>query len=118
MAGLPCFGTCTSSPAGLPTTSHRNLRSRETSTDHQLQLMLPRIALLSLGWLLASALHAELPKDAAQLLQTAGNTNDDLERQSALEAMAALPSLDDTQRKEATSLAGFVRQWNGKSLKF
>ena len=80
--------------------------------------MLLRTTLLALTCLQASLLHAELPPEASQLLQEAGNATDDHIRQSALEKMAALPSLDATQRKEAASLADFAKRWNGSSLKF
>lgn len=73
-----------------------------------------RPLLLSLTWLLAATVHAELP----ELIQRAGNTDDDRERQALLEKMAALPSLDDTRRKEADSLADFARRWNESGLKF
>jgi len=73
-----------------------------------------RSLLLSLAWLFAASLHAELP----ELIQQAGNTDNDRERQALLEKMAALPSLDDTQRKEAVSLADFARRWNESGLKF
>ncbi|WP_395749074.1 hypothetical protein [Prosthecobacter sp.] len=68
--------------------------------------------------LTTTLLHAALPPDATTFLDEAGNANDDYVRQSALEKLAALPSLDDTQRKEATSLADFAKRWNGSSLKF
>jgi len=74
--------------------------------------------LLPLFALLVSPLSAALPPDATQLLQQAGNTDDDKERQSALHKMAALASLDGTQRQEATALADFARRWNESGLKF
>lgn len=70
--------------------------------------------LLSLIPLLTVCLHAELPS----LIRLAGNTDDDKERHALLEKYAALPSLDEDQRKEAALLAGFARKWNGSSLKF
>lgn len=74
--------------------------------------------LLPLLALLVSPLFAALPQDAAQLLQQAGNTDDDRERQATLQKMAALSSLDATQRQEATALADFARRWNESGLKF
>lgn len=68
--------------------------------------------------LIAHPLFAELPQAAARLLQQAGNTDDDRERQAALEKMAVLPSLDETLRKEAAALADYVRKWNAGGLKF
>lgn len=68
--------------------------------------------------LLISPVFAGLPQDAADLLKQAGNAHDDRERQSALEKMAALPSLDAAQKKEAASLADFARRWNESGLKF
>lgn len=73
-----------------------------------------RSLFISLTWLLAASVHAELP----ELIQQAGNTDDDRERQALLEKMAALPSLDDTRRKEAASLGDFARRWNESALKF
>lgn len=69
---------------------------------------------LFLTWLLAATLHAALP----ELIQQAGNTDDDRERQALLEKMAALPSLNDTQRQETSALAEFARKWNESGLKF
>ncbi len=73
---------------------------------------------LSPLFLALTCLPASLLQAASQLLQEAGNSNDDHIRQSALEKMATLPSLDTTQRKEAASLADFAKRWNGPSLKF
>lgn len=50
--------------------------------------------------------------------QQAGITDNDRERQAVLEKVEALPSLDDTRRKEAVSLADFARRWNESGLKF
>lgn len=80
--------------------------------------MFHRSTFLVLAWLCAVVVHAALPPDAAQMLQQAGNANDDRARQSVLEKMAALPSLNDAQRKEAASLADFARRWNEGGLKF
>ncbi|MCB1208047.1 MAG: hypothetical protein KDK97_01910 [Verrucomicrobiales bacterium] len=73
-----------------------------------------RPCLLSLIPLLTVCLHAELPA----LIRQAGNTDDDKERQALLEKYAALPALDEEQRKEATALAEFAKRWNGSALKF
>ncbi|MFO1441556.1 MAG: hypothetical protein U1F81_24780 [Verrucomicrobiaceae bacterium] len=55
---------------------------------------------------------------AADLVQQAGNTDDDRERQALLQQMAASSDLNDAQRKEAASLAEFARRWNESGLKF
>lgn len=73
---------------------------------------------LSVALLLSATLHAEFPQDAAALLEQAGNTDDDRERQSVLAKMAALTSLDEAQRKETAALAEFARKWNESGLKF
>lgn len=80
--------------------------------------MFSRSALRLAACLLAASLHAELPPDAAELLRQAGNAGDDRARQTALEKMAVLPSLDDTRRTEAAALADFARRWNESGLKF
>ncbi len=73
-----------------------------------------RPCLLSLIPLLTVCLHAEPPA----LIRQAGNTDDDKERQALLEKYAALPALDEEQRKEAAALAEFAKRWNGSALKF
>lgn len=55
---------------------------------------------------------------AADLVQQAGNTNDDRKRQALLQKMAESSDLDPIRRQEAASLAEFVEQWNEGSLKF
>lgn len=80
--------------------------------------MSPRLLILSAALLLNATLHAEMPKDAAVLLQQAGNSDDDRERQEVLGKLAVLDSLDETQRKEGVALAEFARKWNESGLKF
>lgn len=55
---------------------------------------------------------------AADLVQRAGNTHDDRERQTLLQKLATSQELGQERRQEAASLAEFVRKWNGGSLKF
>ena len=64
--------------------------------------------------LLLASVHAEVP----QLIQQAGNSNDEHERLTALEQLSAETSLDATLGKELGSLIEFVKKWNGGSLKF
>lgn len=78
-----------------------------------LRLALPSIVLFSSCLLFAAPDVAVL-----SLIQEAGNTDDDHQRQLVLEKMASLPSLDEGIRKEAASFADYVRHWNGNSLKF
>ncbi len=80
--------------------------------------MCPRLPILLAALLFQSVLPAALPQDAAQLFQHAGNTQDERERQATLAKLAALPSLDDTQRKESAALADFAKKWNEAGLKF
>lgn len=75
-------------------------------------------ALVSLLLAPLAPLHAELPTDAALILQQAGNTDDDFERQVLLRNLAGLPSLDTRLRGEASSLVDFTRRWNESGLKF
>lgn len=51
------------------------------------------------------------------LIQRAGNTEDELERQRLLNELAALPGLEEGLKKEAVALAGFARSWNEGALK-
>lgn len=62
----------------------------------------------------ATAKSQELPK----LIQQAGNTDDDRERQVLLQKVAELPDMNETRRNEAASLAEFARRWNDGGLKF
>jgi len=55
---------------------------------------------------------------AADLVQQAGNTDDDRVRQSLLQKMAASSDQDEVRRKEAASLAEFAKKWNESGLKF
>lgn len=55
---------------------------------------------------------------AADLVQQAGNTHDDRERQTLLRKLATSQELGQERRQEAASLAEFVRKWNESSLKF
>ena len=55
---------------------------------------------------------------AADLVQQAGNTDDDRERQALLQKMASSSEVDQVRRKEAASMAEFVRRWNESGLKF
>ena len=55
---------------------------------------------------------------SADLLQQAGNTDDDRERRALIVQFSKLPSLNDRHRQEAASLAEFARKWNESSLKF
>lgn len=59
-----------------------------------------------------------MPPEAERLLQAAGNTNDELARQEALEQLADVPGLDASLHKEVSALAAFAQRWNGSSLKF
>jgi hypothetical protein len=65
-----------------------------------------------------SSLHAELTQEAAQLVQVAGNADDDRERQATLEKLGTLPDLPETLRKETASLVDYVKRWNTSGLKF
>lgn len=73
---------------------------------------------LILYLLAAGVLSAEWPREVLDGISQVGNTDDESLRQSTLAKMAALPSLNETQRKEATSLADFARRWNQSGLKF
>ncbi|MEQ1858608.1 MAG: hypothetical protein ABMA13_01585 [Chthoniobacteraceae bacterium] len=72
-----------------------------------------RHLVIAFALLLAPA-HAVWPPAAASLVEQAGNTDDDRERQVALEKLAAL---DFAARGEATAMADFVRRWNEGGLK-
>jgi hypothetical protein len=65
-------------------------------------------------------LHLCLPGTifSADLLQQAGNTDDDRERHALIVQFSKLPTLNDTQRQESASLAEFARKWNESGLKF
>ncbi len=76
---------------------------------------LPFVFAALFSWTLAVA---ALPPEAKQLIQEAGNTDDDHERQSTLEKLAVMRDLDPRLRQEAAALAEFVRKWNESSLKF
>lgn len=73
-----------------------------------------RPLLFSLSCLIAVSLRAEIPS----LIQQAGNTDDEHERLAALEKLSELSTQDETFGKELESLIGFVKKWNGGSLKF
>ncbi len=64
------------------------------------------------------AADAVFPPEAKRLLNEAGNADDELRRQQALDQLAALPDLDATRRAEAKALADFARRWRESSLKF
>jgi len=76
-----------------------------------------RLALCA-GFVATSLARAALPSDASALLQQAGNTEDERERQAALEKIAALPSLNAPLREEASAMSQFAKQWNEGGLKF
>lgn len=65
-------------------------------------------------------LHLCLPGTifSADLLQQAGNTDDDRERHALIVQFSKLPTLNDMQRQESASLAEFARKWNESGLKF
>ncbi|OAI56368.1 hypothetical protein AYO49_00775 [Verrucomicrobiaceae bacterium SCGC AG-212-N21] len=79
--------------------------------------MTTRIFPLALALVISLNAHADLPQ-AVALVEAAGNTDDDGERQATLEKLAALPDLPENLRKETTSLIEYVKRWNGKTLKF
>lgn len=64
--------------------------------------------------LLLASVHGEMPP----LIQQAGDTDDDRERQAVLEKISALSSQDETFGKELGALIEFVKKWNGSGLKF
>ena len=68
--------------------------------------------------LLLGAVGSAGASDWEKQIQQAGNTDNEGERQKALESLVALTGLSEPQRKEATAMANFVRQWNQGSLKF
>ena len=55
---------------------------------------------------------------ALAFILKAGNNEDEIVRQAALEELASSPEASDELRREATALAIFARQWNKSALKF
>jgi hypothetical protein len=76
---------------------------------------MPKHALfLPFLWLFTVSLYAELHP----VIQKAGDTNDDYERQVLLEELAKVSSEDEVLCNEATSLGDFAKRWNESGLKF
>ena len=77
--------------------------------------------LMLLGFFIANlttTAQAKTPSSAAEMLiEQAGNTEDEREREAALKELSALPG-DEALSMEAHELAAFVERWNGKSLHF
>jgi len=67
---------------------------------------------------LLSASLAGFAASVPELIQRAGNTDDERERLAMLKELSVLPGLDATVQQEVKSLAEFVRRWNESSLKF
>jgi hypothetical protein len=78
------------------------------------------LPILTLSIVFATECVAQIsvPSEFTRLIQQAGNTDDETDRQKFVESLAALADLTDTQRTEAKAMADFVRRWNTGGLKF